>query len=271
MMNQWTLPLSAFLLLAYADGFLTLLKIFFAESLMYLEIERILGECVAFSCDYSFENEEIKEIFGNHVLLGDTFHKDIRAPLAGSSPYEHFMSGLDLEEGLLGELKSINSINYCLLLLHTIGDIYDEEKHRPPSWNFVRQFAASNRVKSDPSAIEIVFESSYADTRLREGWAKYRQSLAMLYTANYIKINSKRTLLEMILSTQLNTRVLLEKLPEWLSMSSYYYSKYLKPLRNTAQSPVGEWLIHKKISKTKFRAKKLISKEIVDFKLRKKL
>lgn len=239
----------------------------FAENLMYLETERILGEYIAIADEYDFENQETKEIFGRHILIGDNFHKDIRFPLAGPNPYEYFLSALDLEEALLGELKSINSINYCLLLLHTMWDIYDDDKHKRPSWNIVRRYAAGNSIKPAPDAIEIIFQSQYAETRLRESWAKYMPSFSMLYTANYININKNHTLLEMILSTKLNTRVLLEKLPEWLSLSSYYYTNYLKPMRGTAQSSVGDWFIKKTISKTPFRAKKMNSIEKIEFQL----
>lgn len=224
----------------------------FAEHLMYLETERILGEYIAIADENVFENEETKEIFGKHILIGDNFHKDIRFPLAGPSPFECFVSGIDLEENFLGELKSINAVNYCLLLLHTIGEQYDAEKHLSPSWNIVRQFADYKRQKPSEETNEIAFVSEYAETRLRDGWKKYMRSFSMIYTANYIKISDDLTLLEMIVSAQIDTRALLKCLPEWLEKAAYYHANHLKPLKNTYRSDVGNW-IAKKVKHKPFR------------------
>lgn len=235
----------------------------FAENLMYLEIERILGECIAIASENDFENEETKDIIGNHVLLGGSFHRDIRFPLAGPSPFEYFWSGVDLEEAFLGELKSINSVSYCLLLLHWMFERYDSDKHFSPSWNFIRKHADYKRQKPTEETTKPEFKSEYAETRLREVWKKYSLSLSMLYTANYINITRNRTLLEMILSAQINTRALLKHLPEWLEKSAYYHANYLKPLNNTAKSNVGDWLV-KNVNQKQFRSIKIESQEEID-------
>lgn len=223
--------------------------------LMFLESERILEECVAYASATNLDSIDLEEIVGKYVFIGEGFNDDIRLPLGGFSPHEFMSSGADLEYEVQQEMASVNSLNFCLLTLHIMGDLHAAGRGRlRPSWNLVRHFAAKNRDKSAPANSTPKFQSHYADTRLREVWSKYAPAFSMLYSANYVQIDHDRTLLKMIFSTHLDTRLLLEALPDWLSKSAYFYANYLKPLENTGQSRVGAWLV-KNYDQQKFDAK----------------
>ena len=225
-----------------------------AESFMHLEVQRILQECVDSIPTEDFGQSDAIDIIARYLVPGDNFYKDVRFPIQEQSPHEFQMSSVDLEIYLSSQLKCVNSLNYCLLALQWISEIYDpKHQHLKPSWSRVRKFASQMRVKSPESIDGPAFQSVFRETRLWEGWIKYKRSFPMLYAANYVSISRNRTLLEMIFSTDVNTRALLDVLPEWLEKSAYYYDRCLKPLKNTARSSVGEWLI-KNTTQTKFRA-----------------
>ena len=159
------------------------------------------------------------DVIARYLFVGGDFLRDVYFPLGGHAIFATAMSRPIIEDYLFGARRSIEMLAKALGLLHHAGDRFeDRSKYLAPS---------QNRIVTVLDALEG--DARVSRSAFLERWSENKATLALLYAASTIKTRGK-TLLDAILSGEVNARDHMLHLPEWLPRARYVCDYVIKPL-----------------------------------------